>query len=413
MVEVRARVAPSKGRNRGEGRRSQRRVASRQGQALRFAAGLLLAHLAVGASALAQPGSAPTAPTRAPANPAIQIASIKSVEDIDEKVKEPYKNGVTALRAQQWNVAQQLLLKVFNQPTKDRWIAAQLGYAEYKGEKYRDAAEHLSFFLLSELPESLYTSKKIESSVMETLKQALEGAKKKIGTPTIIVQSKGTKIDGAKVLIDEVEVGDLPLTKPVYVNPGTRVFTVRSDGYEPLTRQIQVNAGDDSSVLFELTPIQPPERGSKPGTNPGTGLPQIPMIVEPTPPTWRTPAMALGTGLAIVGGGLGIGFSIAAANKNSDAIEERDALIKRVVRGEGICPAGDAEPRCKKFADLARARDAYQSVAITGFVVGGVAAVSAVVAALWGPREPAPGGHTSTSLMILPYPQGAIMMGSF
>jgi hypothetical protein len=398
MVNARSTGTPSEGWDRGEGRRALQLVASRRGQALRFAAGVFLAQLAVEAPALAQGSRA--AGTAAQAAPgAAGKADPSAAADPDPEVVRLYNRGIEALKAKQWEKARDALLEAFKlQPLPQ--IAANLGYAEFMWGRFRDAAEHVSFFLRE--GESISPKDRQENE------KRLADAKARIGTVTVQVN-----VAGARVLMDAHDVGVSPLSVPLFVEPGSRVFEAQKDGLTTGRQTAEVTAGSAPVVALKLTPLGSPALNSQSPQQSDKGAPGGAVIVQSAWPPSRIGVVAVGAGLAAVGIGLGVGFSAAAASQNRGAIAEVDYLVVRTEVDKLICPRGYDEPRCQKFAEFARARDTYEIIATAGFVVGGVAAAGALVAALWWPSNPAPAVRPVSSFMILPTPQGAVVTGSF
>lgn len=398
MVDAGLRGTPSERRDRGEGRRSQSLVAAQRRQALRFATGFLLAQLTAGAPAFAQPVPGPAANGQAQPEPAVKAASAPDA-DPDAKATELYNQGISALKTSRWSKARELLLAAFQQKPNPQ-IAANLGYVEFKLAMYRDAAEHLSYFLRE--------AKQLSEKDRTDHEKKLADARTKIGTVTIKISP-----DGASIRVGDDSAGVSPLPGPVFVEPGRWLLEVQKEGFETTQRVIDLTAGSDALMDLRLKRLEPPEHPSQPSSSGDQAASVRPGIVESAQPAWRTPVIAGSVGLAIVGVGLGIGFSVGAAVKNSALIQERDYLVVRTEMQQSICPLKEKDPRCTKLTGVLQARDSYRNVAIAGFSVGGVAAASALVAWLWTPSNPAPSARAARSFMFVPSLWGAAVTGSF
>ncbi len=91
-----------------------------------------------------------------------------------------------------------------------------------------------------------------------------------------------TNVDGATVLIDDVDVGKLPLAKPLRVSLGLRRIAVAKPGYFPAARAVAVAGGDRLTVTIELTPVPTVS------PQPAPALAPPPAAAPPPPPDRAT-----------------------------------------------------------------------------------------------------------------------------
>ena len=98
------------------------------------------------------------------------------------------------------------------------------------------------------------------------------------------------------------------------------------------------------------------------------------------------PAIIAGS-IAVVGLAAGIGFTVSANGKESDA----DAIRKAT--GPSGCAMPAAAPSCDRLRELESSEDRQSTLGAIGFVVGGVGAAAALGYLLW-PADPPP---TATS----------------
>ena len=94
--------------------------------------------------------------------------------------------------------------------------------------------------------------------------------------------SISASVSGAEILVDGVLVGREPLTEPVAVNVGSRRLTSRLDGFVPMTKLVEVEAGDSLSLRLELVEEEPPVLESVPVVEPSRPAPK-PVRESPAP----------------------------------------------------------------------------------------------------------------------------------
>lgn len=64
-------------------------------------------------------------------------------------------------------------------------------------------------------------------------------------------------VEGAEVLVDDLKVGETPLSQPLVVNAGKRKLTLNKQGYASVSRVVVVAGGDEKTLELELrTPAQ-------------------------------------------------------------------------------------------------------------------------------------------------------------
>lgn len=140
-----------------------------------------------------------------------------------------FEEGTKAADAGRWEEARTAFTEAWK--LKQHWqIAAHLGRAELMAGRYPDAAEHLSYFLR----EAKGVSEDDRKHTQEMLDQALT----KVGAVTVSVN-----VEGAEVLVDGRVVGKAPIERPVFVEPGKRVFEARREGYATARVTEEVRAG--------------------------------------------------------------------------------------------------------------------------------------------------------------------------
>jgi hypothetical protein len=293
-------------------------------------------------------------------------------------------------------------------------IAGTLGHVELSLGRYRDAAEHLAFFLREtrDLPS-------VDPRDRAALAAELERAKAKIGVVTAVVHPAG-----AEVVVDGASLGKAPLVDPVFVDPGRHVIEARLPGYPAVVDARDVVPGTSAKIALTLTPIAatvgqrlPPP----PAVPPPDAAPQAaPLTAAPpqaappppapppqaaTPPAAAPPAAPprrISTSKAIFIGGavttgalaiIGTGLAVGASAKASSA---RDCEV-------GPCQGASTQAtRRDAFDQLESQKVSLGDAAIGTFIAAGAVAAATVTYALVAKKRL---GGPRTGLVV--YPGGA------
>jgi hypothetical protein len=349
--------------------------------------GLPLAHAAPAAAS--EPPPAPAAPTTA------------ADDALSETARELFTKGAKAWEQDKWDQCRAALLAAWG-IKKHAQIAANLGACELKLGLYRDAAEHLAYFLREATPEKL----KEAGAAMKAL---LAEATAKIVTVTI-----KTDPPDAEVLLEGKSLGRGPFPEPMYLEPRTYVIEMRAEGRKPDTARIPGIAGMRKDLFVRLKPAEP---AASPPPGPSGG------VVEPEPvmsgPT-KVPAAVLG-GVVVVGTVVALTL-FGGAGSDRSAAEGMAAAIRKekksCVRG-----AANFDARCSEVESLASSSDTQHDVGVGVLIgVGAAAAGMAafiVVPALMRAEEQAPQATPSTGLKVRAIPAasadggGVFVVGRF
>lgn len=339
----------------------------------RWVVALLVGGMALGSVAVRPALGQPSGGVKATAAPA-QAAAL-------------FQEGLDAAAANDWPKARDCFNKAFE--LRKHWkIAANLGRAEVKLGLYREAAEHLDYFLSNAGPQDV--APKDRQAVDAMLKQA----QSHVATLTIVLP-----MTGVVVLVDGKAVGTSPLPGRLFLQPGSRVLEARREGYEPAQERLSVSAGSSQQVVFDMKPVN---KGTGPvqtastqeghvleGSNGGTdtGLATV-TDSSMTKPAWRLWAVGTGVGIAVVGLGIGTGFMVAGEAQAKEGAAVVDFLKYRTGADTTIC-AQDLQDKqlwrameCSKINDSISRMRTFRTVGIVGFVAGGAAAVVALTVAL-------------------------------
>lgn len=290
----------------------------RTSTALLAVCALGLIHAVVAHDARAEDQKAPTAETTV----------------MTDKARQLYEDGLALSKKSKWLDARASFLAAWS--LNQHWqIAGILADCEFELGKYRDAAEHASYYLRNS-PLDRH----------DRAEELLNKAKAMIVTLTVAVASPG-----AEVLIDDVAVGRAPLAEPLFVEPGARKVTVRLAGRPDVVKTIRATAGAAEVVKLSF----PSE------SIPGPAL--VPISVA-----GPNKAIAV-SGVAITGLGLGVGVVLAvlSGGKAADADAQLATLTKSGTHG--VCQTHANE--CDSIDSALRGRDTLANGAMGSFIGAG------------------------------------------
>lgn len=215
---------------------------------------------------------------------------------------------------------------------------------------------------------------------------AVEADIKRLNSRVARVEIK-TNVAGADVLVDDLVVGQTPLSAPLIVSAGRRRITVQKGDLSPSSRVLDIAGGDSSSVTIDLATTKPLAPVAGAGAETGSLANQPPAPARTSLWISLTATGALAAGAAVTGA-LALGA-------------RSDAEAKLATRGVA---AADVEAAHAKTANLALATD----------VLGGAAIAMAVITILVGASggksvstEPKPAAALRLG------PRGALVIGQF
>jgi hypothetical protein len=295
------------------------------------------------------------------------------------------KRGVEDRNHQDDAAALELFRKAYAVRQSPR-AEAQMGLAEMALGQWVEAEKHIDHSLSS-------TDAWIRKN-SAVLKESLAKVRKNLGS----LQVMGSPA-GAEVIIEGERRGTLPMDQPIRVHIGDCRFDVRSPGFAPLSRVVQISVGAlsrETVHLSELTvPVAPPP----------VAVAAPPDVVRPEPmvsakndlpadrfesryrsPRLRTTGMIL-AGAGVLAAGAGLTFGVLAKNAG-----EHDRAL--VVYDPGREPLGHR----------------YETLQFVGYGVGAALLVGGVTSFILGNRRPDNEAGTS-SVSLLPslslFPNGA------
>lgn len=291
-------------------------------------------------------------------------------------VSQLYNQGVDASKAGDWPKAYESFLAAWK--IKEHYqIAANLGRAEIKIGKYRDAAEHLSYFLRE--------AKDVKDADREAAQQMLNEAKGH--TASIFVK---VNRPGAEVLLDGKPVGLAPLSREFYLDPGSHTLEARlgEEKAEPVT--VELAAGGSRQVGLTIR-----AKRAAGETGPEEAGPTAP----PGPRAAGGDSEASGSGRKIVIG-VGIGLTVLAAG--AGAALGTMAIVKKNER-DAVCGETCEPGKTSEFNEREREKRSFRSAAIGSLAAAAVLGTGTLVyAVVSSGNQSSPTTPVQAGFMVLP-----------
>ena len=290
-------------------------------------------------------GIATPSAAQLPAGPA------SSDEALSETARELFAKGVKASQQQRWDQCRAAFLAALSVKPHPQ-VAGNLAGCELKLGMFRDAAEHITFFLHAQKSDAPAERREAGEAV-------LKDASAKIATIQVRVN-----IEGADVLVDGRSAGTAPLSTPIFLDPGKHTIEARQDGYPTTRVSVDASAGLSKEVALLLTP---------------TGN------TMPVPKSRAKWPIAVGAGAAGLFLGGGIAFTVVSNGKASDADLKQTELLGK--DGHNAC-SGKSAGDCATLKGLNRSSDTFRGLAVGGYVTAGILGAAALTYALWPSAKP-------------------------
>jgi hypothetical protein len=301
-----------------------------------------------------------------PAQTAANSAS--STQDLNKRVRQLVHQAGESIRVGRYEEARQSLLEAWSL-RKAPDIAGVLAQAEIELKLYADAAGHLDFAIAN------FSATQSEK-LLETMRQAFEDTKSRVGQVRIV-----TNRNGAEILVDGRVVGASPMASAVYVDPGRHQIEVRQ-GADNATSVFEIAAGNTREASV---PLDPPKPIANATTQPISPAPQ-PFVGSSAPVTEQEakPSLApvvIGGLVFAAGVATAIGFHFAANSQHDKLQSYRDK------NGASGCSNGTASASdCAAQWDAGKSVERDRNWSTAGIVVGGTALVATALYWFW-PRE--------------------------
>jgi hypothetical protein len=305
-------------------------------------------------------GASGSAPAGAPSSTA-STASKLSPQD-EEQVRALVRTGNDLYETGHNVEARKALLEAWHmQQSYD--VASSLGLVELELGHVVDAAYYLDFSVSHFAPtESAEAFAGVKKDLAEALKH-------------VVALNVSVDRDGARVLLDGVEVGVSPLNRQLFTQAGTHIVEARV-GSQVARTSVEGKVGQQQPVRLELPRHvnAEPSRGFQP----------------------RTVALITGTAITGVAVLSGVIFSIRSGQKGQEA---RD-LLNESIGAAGQNPCVTESSGCSRVRGALDGRNTSSNIGNWSFGIAGVAAAATVAAYLaWPTAQPE---STTVSLRVTP-----------
>ncbi|WP_438000176.1 PEGA domain-containing protein [Sorangium sp. So ce185] len=288
-------------------------------------------------------------------------------EAMSDKARKLYMEGVTASEKGRWADAYASFVAAWALQ-KHYTIAGGIGTCELMLQRYPDAAKHLAIYV-REIEKDTTATPEERAAALKTYAQA----RAKVGAVKLHVN-----VEDAEVRVGQEVVGTVPLEDPVFLEPGAHTISVRRQGYEPASVEVELKAGEEIERSVELKSARPSEGpvGERP-KSPGQGT----IVAHPVPGPNKTLLIAGGAaaGVGLIAGTV---LTILYFGKAGDA----EALRQDILSGSGgaperYCPNANSPPICAELNDTVDVQYVFANVAVGSFIVG-AAGVGTMIYAL-------------------------------
>jgi hypothetical protein len=251
-------------------------------------------------------------------------------------------------------------------------IAGSLGDCELKLGLYREAAQHLAYFL-RESPAERHTA---------AAKKLYDEARAQVGAIVITVD-----VPGAEVTVDGKPLGKSPLGSPVFVPPGPYTVEARL-GTKIVSAAVDAPIGVERTVALSLKASPPPA----------------------PPPTTSGPSVGwlIATGVVAAGGlAAGAGLTAAANGKGSEVAQFQSGMTSSC-----FTPSVSSASRCTSLHDATSSRATLSNAAEASFLVGGVFALATAGLGIWSAVLPK-GGQVQAAPVVGASQIGLVVQGAW
>ena len=285
-------------------------------------------------------------------------------------------------------------------------IARNLADTEMQLGRYRDAAEHWSFFL-----------KTVPANRDRTDgERGLAECRKHVARLVVAAEEK------AAISVDGKPVGEAPLANELWLEPGEHVVEARLSGRTPAMERVVLAAGDERNVAL----VHPTGEGAAP--EPAAAVAVEPIHAERISPSSapfsregatsaRTPVLVGGVALTTVALGVGVVYGVKARSASGDANSASDKIRGQLAEQGStsacLSPPPSLAKDCEALGTKVDSAKSSRSIAQVAFVAAGVLGVATVATYLLWPRS----SSSSASLVVAPWhsarTSGVVAEGSF
>jgi hypothetical protein len=286
------------------------------------------------------------------------------------KSRQLFNDGLTAYSQHRWEDAYAAFLASWAL-TNHYSIEGNLAECEMKLGRARDAAEHFAHYARELAKDPERTPAELADGEARFAR-----AREKVGVVNVRVNRPGSK-----VYVDGKLIGTDPLEYPVFVEPGDHGIDARNEGFPPAHAAITARPGVTQDVTLTL------------------GQSNEPLTVVPSRAAPRVPiGWVVATGVvAATGIGMGIGFTVAANGKGSDASTLGAGL------GPSACfGAAASGATCTAVRSAVQDKSTLFDGAAVSFIGGGVFALAAGGLWFWSTTTPGASSERKTAVHLVP-----------
>ncbi len=355
-----------------------------------------------------------------------------------QMARERFQEGVKYYDQKQYDKARVAFVQAYalkKHPT----VLLNLAQSELRSNHEADAANHFASYLRD--------AKDASAAEKSEAEKGLAAAKASVAEVSVSL------VADADFFVDGAAQGRSPLPGPVYLAPGSHSFEARKDG-KTASATLATTAGQVTSVELSfdgaaavggLPPAGPGDAPQGPG---GPGGPVGPEgggqggFVADTGgggrqgffPWFAENKIAwVGSGVTLIGLGVGIGFALQSKQSYDDATSIKNQILDHAKAEtppvDGPCAGGgqitkggtNYQQACKNFDTRTNDGDRQKGVATVGFVIAGLAAAGTIAYYFVdsgkkkssAKRAPRKGLRASVSPVVAPQTRGFVLVGEF
>ena len=298
---------------------------------------------------------------------------------LTKKARQLYAEGVKAYQQAKWEEARASFLAAWAL-AKHYTIAGNLADCEMRLGLYRDAAEHLAYYVREVVKDDTSTTDERKAA-----QRNYDDARAKVASLLVRVN-----LPAAEVYVDEKLIGKSPLVDLLFLDTGSHVLEARSEGYPSIKATVDAKPGMSREIALALKRAD-----------------VVPPVLPPSArlsPVWIVVSGALAAG----GLGAGIGLTAAANGKSTDAKTRRGQV------GSGsACFAQPSSPTCVTLQSAADSKNALSNFAMISFIAGGAFALTSAGLGMWSASSPKTGATVRVAPVVGASQGGIVVVGSW
>lgn len=300
--------------------------------------------------------------------PSLLLATSLRAQPLDPNAAAAeYRKAYAAIAKEDWPKAREILLEVWK-TNKTYDVASSLGQVEFKLGHYASAARFMDLAIANVAP-----SEKPE--FIQRLKSGMREVRLRVTSIRVTVNEPG-----AEVAIGAEVMGTSPLTREVFLDPGSHVITAEKDG-----RTAKANVVAKAGESFDLPLTLPAKAATAPTSGLDVDAPAVPSSepprAEPSRERVSVVPVIVGGAVAAVSLATGIVLRVSAGGSYDDA----EALRKQ--NGPDGCATGAAPKEdCEAQVDANGSGDTKTNASTVAFAVAGGALLATAAYWFW-PRD--------------------------